>query len=98
MAPAMDATQSARTSILEHAEARVLLEQATLTADAVRGCAGRLTDFLGRYLPVFGRREQRANATTVIGGLLSGLPRKTCEPIAREHGVHRKPVQSFVGA
>jgi SRSO17 transposase len=26
-----------------------------------------------------------------------GLQRKTCEPIAREHGLHRKPIQSFVG-
>ena len=31
-------------------------------------------------------------------GLLSGLQRKTCEPIAVEAGVHRKPVQNFVGA
>jgi SRSO17 transposase len=30
--------------------------------------------------------------------LVSGLERKTCEPIAVEAGVHRKPIQSFVGA
>src|SRR5439155_1193642 len=42
--------------------------------------------------------EQRTHATLVIRGLLSGLQRKTCEPIAVEAGVHRKPVQNFVGA
>src|SRR5262249_41660211 len=42
--------------------------------------------------------EQRANAALVIRGLLSGLQRKTCEPIAVEAGVHRKPIQFLVGA
>jgi len=85
------------TSILEHPQARALLEQATLSSAAVRGCEGRLTRFLEGYLPLFYRQEQRENATIVIEGLLSGLQRKTCEPIAREHGVHRKPIESFVG-
>src|SRR3954453_19466833 len=94
----MDTTLTAPASILDHPRARALLAQATLTPPAAGGCAGRLTDFLGRYLPLFGRREQRDNATTVVEGLLSGLERKTCEPIAREHGVQRKPIQSFVGS
>jgi SRSO17 transposase len=64
----------------------------------VRGCRDRLTRFLERYLPCFYRAEQRANATLVIRGLLSGLARKTCEPIAVEAGVHRKPIQFLVGA
>ena len=54
--------------------------------------------FLQRYLPRFYRAEHRTHATLVIRGLLSGLRRKTCEPIAVEAGVPRKPVQSFVGA
>lgn len=53
---------------------------------------------MARYLPWFYRVEQRANARIVIQGLLSGLERKTAEPIAREHGVHRKPIQFFVGS
>src|SRR3954451_12859718 len=93
----MDATTPARTPILDHPEARALLAQATLTPAAVRGCGDRLTAFLGRYLPLFYRKEQRENAVIVVEGLLSGLERKTCEPIAREHGVQRKPIQSFVG-
>jgi SRSO17 transposase len=51
-----------------------------------------------RYLPLFYRKEQSANASIVIQGLLSDLERKTCEPIARRENLHRKPIQFFVGA
>jgi SRSO17 transposase len=85
-------------SILEHPEARALLDDATVSAETVRGCTDRLTGFLQRYLPRFYRAEQRQNAATVIRGLLSGLERKTCEPIAIEAGLARKPIQFFVGA
>src|SRR5207244_12000088 len=82
----------------DHPDAQALLNDAILSPESVRGCADRLTDFLQRYLPRFYRAEHRANAALVIRGLLSGLERKTCEPIAIEAGLHRKPVQSFVGA
>jgi SRSO17 transposase len=85
-------------SLLDHPEAQALLADAVLTPDAVRGCKDRLTVFLERYLPRFYRAEQRATASLVIGGLLSGLQRKTCEPIAVQAGVPRKPIQFFVGA
>src|SRR3954462_4250079 len=85
-------------SLLDHPEAQALLADATVTPDQVRGCQDRLTTFLKRYLPCFYRVEQRTHATLVIRGLLSGLQRKTCEPIAVEAGVPRKPVQTFVGA
>jgi SRSO17 transposase len=85
-------------SLLDHAQAQSLLNDATVTADTVRNCADSLTNFLQRYLPKFYRVEQRENAGRVIRGLLSGLERKTCEPIAREAGRPRKPIQSFVGA
>jgi SRSO17 transposase len=85
-------------SLLEHPEAQVLLNDADLTTQSVQGCADRVTDFLPRYLPKFYRVEQRHNATLVIRGLLSGLERKTCEPIAIEAGPPRKPIQFFVGA
>src|SRR5512147_1962811 len=85
-------------ALLEHPEAQALLSDAAVTPDAVRGCIDRLTDFLQRYLPRFYRVEQRDNATLVIRGLLSGLERKTCEPIAIEAGLPRKPVQFFVGS
>jgi SRSO17 transposase len=85
-------------SLLDHPDAQALLADAVLTPEQVRGCQDRLTTFLQRYLPRLYRVEQRTNAALVIRGLLSGLHRKTCEPIAVEAGVHRKPIQSFVGA
>jgi SRSO17 transposase len=85
-------------SLLEHPNAQALLADAVLTPGQVRGCRDRLTTFLQRYLPRFYRAEQRADATLVIRGLISGLRRKTREPIAVAAGVHRKPIQSFVGA
>jgi SRSO17 transposase len=85
-------------SLLEHPDAQALLADATVTPEQVRGCQDRITTFLQRYLPRFSRAEQRTHATLVIRGLLSGLQRKTCEPIAVEAGVHRKPVQNFVGS
>jgi SRSO17 transposase len=85
-------------SLLEHPEAQTLLNDAIVSPDTVRDCTDRLTGFLRRYLPKFYRTEQRENATLVIRGLLSGLERKTCEPIAIEAGLPRKPIQFFVGA
>jgi SRSO17 transposase len=85
-------------SLLDHPEAQALLNDATVLPDTVRDCADHLTGFLERYLPKFYRAEQRQNATLVIRGLLSGLERKTCEPIASAAGVPRKPIQFFVGA
>jgi SRSO17 transposase len=85
-------------SLLDHPEAQALLDDVILSPDTVRSCADRLADFLQRYLPKFYRVEQRENAATVIRGLLSGLERKTCEPIATEAALPRKPIQFFVGA
>jgi SRSO17 transposase len=85
-------------SLLDHPEAQALLADATLTPEAVAGCQARLTAFLQRYLPHFYRIEQRNHAGTVIRGLLSGLDRKTCEPIASGAGLHRKTIQTFVGS
>src|SRR5437764_1853622 len=85
-------------SLLEHPEAQTLLNDAVLTPETVEGCADRLTPYRRRYLPRFYRVEHRHNATLVVRGLISGLERKTCEPIAIEAGLPRKPIQFFVGA
>jgi SRSO17 transposase len=84
-------------SLLDHPEAQALLDDAIVTPDGVRGCADRLTGFLQRHLPKFYRAEHRHNATLVVRGLISGLERKTCEPIAIGAGRPRKPIQFFVG-
>lgn len=85
-------------SLLEHPKAQELLADATLSAGDVHRCREHLTQFLKRYLPHFYRKEQRELATVVIQGRLSGLERKTSEPIAIQAGRPRKPVQHFVGA
>src|SRR5437588_7778968 len=85
-------------SLLEHPKAQQLLADAELTPASVRRCQEHLTQFLQRYLPRFYRQEQRELATLVIQGRLSGLERKTSEPIAIQAGRPRKPVQHFVGA
>lgn len=85
-------------SLLEHPQAQALLQDAEVSADAVRGCQHRLERFLRRYLPLFYRTEQRELAQVVLQGKLSNLQRKTAEPIAYAAGRERKPVQHFVGA
>jgi SRSO17 transposase len=85
-------------SLLDHPEAQALLNDAEVSPKTVQSCADRLIEFLQRYLPKFYRIEQRVNATLVIRGLISGLERKTCEPIAVQAGLPRKPIQFFVGA
>ena len=83
--------------ILEHSKAQELLQTASLSPLEVGGCSQRLHSFLQRYLPLFLRSEQRANAAIILRGKLSGLERKTSEPMANNAGVHRRPVQAFVG-
>lgn len=84
--------------ILEHADAQALLDDAKLSAAAVRRCAEQLAAFVTRYLPLFPRQEHRDHARTLLHGKLSGLQRKTTEPIATQAGQQRRPLQLFVGA
>ena len=84
--------------LLEHPDARPLLKDADLSPAAVRACAAHLETFLGRYLPRFHREEQRDHARTLLRGKLTGLQRKTTEPIATQAGAKRRPLQLFVGA
>src|SRR5713101_4419779 len=84
--------------ILEHADAQALLADAKLSATAVRRCAQHLEAFVARYLPLFPRPEHRDHARTLLEGKLTGLQRKTTEPIATQAGQKRRPLQLFVGA
>src|SRR5712692_5368998 len=84
--------------ILKHADAQALLADAELTAAAVRSCAQHLEAFVARYLPLFPRPEHRDHARTLLEGKLTGLQRKTTEPIATQAGQKRRPLQLFVGA
>jgi SRSO17 transposase len=84
-------------SLLDQAEAQALLADAEVSADDVRDCRDHITRFLKRYLPLFYREEQRGHAAAFVRGLLSGLQRKSVEPIASQAGVPRKDLQYFVG-
>jgi SRSO17 transposase len=84
--------------IIDQPEAQALLADADLSAAAVRSCAEHLETFVARYLPLFPRREHRDHAHTILRGKLTGLQRKTTEPIARQAGQERRPLQLFVGA
>jgi SRSO17 transposase len=85
-------------TILEHPTAQDLLAQTTVQPETLRGCTAQLTRFLQRYLPFFYRDEQRRHAEIILQGKLSGLQRKTTEPIATEAALKRRPLQLFVGA
>jgi SRSO17 transposase len=85
-------------SLLELPQAQALLADAEVSAIQVAGCRRHLQRFLQRYLPCFYRVEQHELARVVLHGKLSGLERKTSEPIAYQAGRQRKPVQHFVGA
>lgn len=65
---------------------------------AVKGLVHKLKEFLTPFLTVFKRSEPREHAHRVVRGLLSDLPRKSLEPIAQLHGIHRVGLQRFVGA
>src|ERR1700736_1879493 len=84
--------------ILEHPEAQELLAQTEVEPDTIRRCTQHLTEFLRRYLPFFYRDEQRHHAEVILKGKLTGLQRKTTEPIPIEVGRKRRPLQHFVGA
>ena len=55
-------------SLLERPEAQELLDDADVAPGAVRGCADRLTRYLARYLPLFGRTELREHARLAVEG------------------------------
>jgi len=69
-----------------------------VSAENIEGMVSRLGKFLEPYFPLFGRPENRGHAHMYVEGRLERLERRTLEPIATEHGVHRRPLQYFVGA
>jgi SRSO17 transposase len=85
-------------SLLDHPDAQALLADAVVSADDVRGCSAHLNRFLSRYLPKFLREEHRGHAAIYVRGLLSGLQRKSIEPIANQADVPRKDLQLFAGS
>ena len=85
-------------SLLDQPDAKALLDDAEISADDVRGCRSHISRFLSRYLPLFYRLEHREHAAAFVRGLLSGLPRKSIEPVANQADIPRKNLQLFVGS
>jgi SRSO17 transposase len=84
--------------LLQHPDAQALLADAQVSAADVQSCADHLEAYVARYLRRFYREEQRQHACTILRGKLTGLERKTTEPIATQAGQERRPLQLFVGA
>jgi SRSO17 transposase len=85
-------------TLLDHPQAQTLLQDAVLRPEDIASCAAQLQPFVQRYLPCFARKEQRDHAQIILQGKLTGLQRKTTEPIAHRLGLKRRPLQLFVGA
>jgi SRSO17 transposase len=85
-------------TLLEHPQAQTLLQDAVLCPADIATCSAQLQQFVQRYLPCFQRQEQHRHAQTILQGKLTGLQRKTIEPIAHHAGLKRRPLQLFVGA
>src|SRR5579864_9586323 len=65
---------------------------------AIATCLVSLSIFLDRYKPRVHRTEQEEHLEVYVEGLVSGIARKSIEPIATAHGLYRRPLQHFVGA
>lgn len=76
----------------------MLLEDCVVSGEPLVPLLERLRNFTGRYAPFFARREQAEHCLEYVTGLLSGLERKSIEPIANELGRSRRTLQHFVGA
>jgi len=61
-------------------------------------CISELRRFADRYKPLLGRSDQERHLDVYLEGLVSGLERKSIEPIANAHDLYRRPLQHFVGA
>lgn len=85
-------------SLLDHPDAQPLLQDAVVQPQDLDSCTQHLQHFIQRYLPCFYRVEQRRHAQILLQGKLTGLQRKTTEPIAHQAGRKRRPLQLFVGA
>ena len=74
------------------------MTESDVPASSVASLLPALDAFLQPYYGLFGRKELRGHARMYVVGRMLQLDRRTLEPIASAHGVHRRPLQKFVGA
>ena len=67
-----------------------------MDADQIRSLKPMLTRYLNRFDDCFARRDTRAHLSAYVGGQLSDLPAKSCEPIALSAGVAPRTLQEFL--
>jgi len=67
-----------------------------MDADQIRRLKPMFTRYLKRFDDCFGRQDTRAHMPVYVGGQLSDLPAKSCEPIALEAGVAPRTLQEFL--
>src|SRR5947207_9776090 len=68
-----------------------------MDAQSLRSLRPELESFLSRYLPLFGREENRGHAAAFVHGLLDGGDRRNVENIAeRIDGPPVRTLQKFV--
>jgi SRSO17 transposase len=76
----------------------VAIDEHVVRPSDIDACLDSLTRFTARYQPFVSRSEQAEHLAVYVEGLVSGLERKSIEPIATAHGLYRRPLQHFVGA
>jgi len=67
-----------------------------MEADQIRSLKPMLTRYLKRFDDCFARQDTQAHLPVYVGGQLSDLPAKSCEPIALEAGVAPRTLQEFL--
>lgn len=67
-----------------------------MDANQIRGLKPMLTRYLKRFDDCFARQDTRDHLPVYVGGQLSDLPAKSCEPIALEAGVAPRTLQEFL--
>ena len=72
------------------------LPECNLTVMDVEALLPALEDYLAQFKTCFARSDQHAWAHRYLQGLLSTLPRKSCEPIALALGVPVRGLQAFL--
>ncbi|MGH8020656.1 MAG: IS701 family transposase [Opitutaceae bacterium] len=67
-----------------------------MDVDQIRSLKPMLTRYLHRFADCFARRDTRAHLPVYVGGQLSDLPAKSCEPIALAAEVAPRTLQEFL--
>ena len=67
-----------------------------MDADQIRNLKPMLTRYLKRFDDCFARQDTRAHLPVYVGGQLSDLPAKSCEPMALAAGMIPRTLQEFL--